>query len=309
MDWIKVRSVQEDLVFLKVGIYLNSTLFMNLAEGGGSFLMERKIMMTGCQDKHKVLKEELTVVSQREIAPRIFEMVLAGEMVRDMEVGQFLHLRVPDPSKLLRRPISISEINKEQEQVTIVYRVERAGTAILSTLVAGDRVDTMGPQGNGFDLSFLKSGQRVLLIGGGIGVPPLVETAKQLHAKGLSVTSVIGFATKDAVILEEKLRSYGDVYVTTDDGSYGRKGYVSTIVDEFDWLPDAVYSCGAPGMLRYVDGKFEEHPHAYLSMEARMACGMGACYACVVPLRNQDQSANQRVCEDGPVFETGSIVL
>ncbi|MDO5079186.1 MAG: dihydroorotate dehydrogenase electron transfer subunit [Streptococcus minor] len=266
-------------------------------------------MMTGCQDKHKVLKEELIVVSQREIVPRIFEMVLAGEMVRDMEVGQFLHLRVPDPSKLLRRPISISEINKEQEQVTIVYRVERAGTAILSTLVAGDRVDTMGPQGNGFDLSFLESGQRVLLIGGGIGVPPLVETAKQLHAKGLSVTSVIGFATKDAVILEEKLRSYGDVYVTTDDGSYGQKGYVSTVIEGLNWYPDAIYACGAPGMLKYIDLKFEDHPHAYLSMESRMACGMGACYACVVPLRNQGQAANQRVCEDGPVFATGSIIL
>ena len=266
-------------------------------------------MTSGCHTKQQFLKEDLTVVHQREIAPRIFEMILAGQMVAEMEVGQFLHLRVPDPSKLLRRPISISEIDKEKGQVTIVYRVERAGTAILSGLVAGDSVDTMGPQGNGFDLSFLEAGQRALLIGGGIGVPPLVETAKQLQAKGITVTSVIGFATKDAVILEEKLRSYGDVYVTTDDGSYGRTGYVSTVVDELDWQPDAVYSCGAPGMLRYVDSKFENHPHAYLSMEARMACGMGACYACVVPLRHPDQAANQRVCEDGPVFETGTIVL
>ena len=266
-------------------------------------------MSNACHTKRHFFKENLTVIGQREIAPRIFEMVLAGQMVAEMEVGQFLHLRVPDPSKLLRRPISISEIDKEKGQVTIVYRVERAGTAILSKLEAGDSVDTMGPQGKGFDLSFLEAGQRALLIGGGIGVPPLVETAKQLHAKGVLVTSIIGFATKDAVILEEKLRFYGHVYVTTDDGSYGRAGYVSTVVDELDWQPDAVYSCGAPGMLRYVDSKFENHPHAYLSMEARMACGMGACYACVVPLRHQDQAANQRVCEDGPVFETGTIVL
>ena len=289
---------------------MSSALFLNLALGGGVlFCGKEKMMTSGCHTKQQFLKEDLTIVGQREIAPRIFEMVLAGQMVAEMEVGQFLHLRVPDPSKLLRRPISISEIDKEKGQVTIVYRVERAGTAILSGLVAGDSVDTMGPQGNGFDLSFLEAGQRALLIGGGIGVPPLVETAKQLQAKGVTVTSVIGFATKDAVILEEKLRSYGDVYVTTDDGSYGRAGYVSTIVDELDWQPDAVYSCGAPGMLRYVDSKFENHPHAYLSMEARMACGMGACYACVVPLRHQDQAANQRVCEDGPVFETGTIVL
>lgn len=261
------------------------------------------------EKKAMVLKEDLTIVSQREIAPKIFEMVLNGEMVQDMKVGQFLHLRVPDPSKLLRRPISICEIDRKNNQATIVYRVERAGTAILSQLRAGDKVDTMGPQGNGFDLSVLEARQKALLIGGGIGVPPLVETAKQLKAKGVEVTSVIGFANKDALILEEKLRLYGDVYVTTDDGSYGIKGYVSTIIDTFDWVADAVYSCGAPGMLKYVDKKFENHPHAYLSMESRMACGMGACYACVVHLRNQNEAANKRVCEDGPVFETGSIVL
>ena len=273
------------------------------------FFVERKDMSSGCQKKKLMLKEDLTVISQTEIAPRIFEMVLSGEMVQDMKVGQFLHLRVPDPSKLLRRPISICEIDKEKGQVTIVYRVERAGTAILSTLQAGDTIDTMGPQGNGFDISVLEKGQHALMIGGGIGVPPLVETAKQLQAKGIKVTSVIGFASKDAVILEEKLRSYGDVYVTTDDGSYGIKGYVSTVIDDFDWKPDAIYSCGAPGMLKYVDQKFEDHPHAYLSMEARMACGMGACYACVVPVREADEAVNKRVCEDGPVFETGSISL
>lgn len=271
--------------------------------------MERKVMSSNCHKKSKFLKEDLLVVSQREIAPRIFEMVLSGNMVQNMEVGQFLHLRVPDPSKLLRRPISICEIDKETGQVTIVYRVERAGTAILSTLKAGDLVDTMGPQGNGFDISVLEAGQQALLIGGGIGVPPLVETAKQLHAKGVAVTSVIGFASKDALILEEKLRCYGEVFVTTDDGSYGIKGYVSTVIDGFDWVPDAIYSCGAPGMLKYVNQKFENHPHAYLSMEARMACGMGACYACVVPVRGEDEAVNKRVCEDGPVFPTGSISL
>lgn len=265
-------------------------------------------MMSNCK-KSAILKEDLTIISQCEIAPRIFEMVLAGQMVQDMEAGQFLHLRVPDPSKLLRRPISISEIDKDKNRVTIIYRVERSGTSLLSRLEAGDVVDTMGPQGNGFDFSVINSGQRALLIGGGIGVPPLVETAKRLHSKGVQVTSVIGFATKDAVILEKKLRSYGDVYVTTDDGSYGIKGYVSTVIDDFNSTPDAIYSCGAPGMLKYVDQTFEHHPHAYLSMESRMACGMGACYACVVPLRKQDQTANKRVCEDGPVFVTGSIIL
>ena len=168
-----------------------------------------------------ILVEDLTIVSQREIAPRIFEMVLKGEMVADMKVGQFVHLKVPDPSKLLRRPISISEIDYDKKEATIVYRVEREGTAILSKMVAGQTIDTMGPQGNGFDISVIEAGQKALLVGGGIGVPPLVETAKQLKAKGVEVVSVIGFANKDAVILEDKLRACGEVYVTTDDGSYG----------------------------------------------------------------------------------------
>lgn len=266
-------------------------------------------MSMNCGKRTSILKEDLRIVSQREIAPRIFEMVLAGEMVDEMKAGQFLHLRVPDPSKLLRRPISISQIDRENGEATIIYRVEREGTAILSRLQAGDIVDTMGPLGNGFDISVVSYGQTALLIGGGIGVPPLAETAKQLAQKGVRVVSVIGFANKDAVILEEELRRYGDVFVTTDDGSYGIHGYVSTVVDQFDWMPDAIYSCGSPGMLKYVDAKFEAHPHAYLSMESRMACGMGACYACVVHLRDQDESANKRVCEDGPVFETGQVVL
>ena len=160
-------------------------------------------------------------------------------------------------------------------------------------------------------MSVVSAGQTALLIGGGIGVPPLVETAKQLAAKGVKVISVLGFANKDAVILEDELSAYGEVYVTTDDGSYGIKGYVSTVVDELVEKQsfDAIYSCGAPGMLKYVDKKFENHPHAFLSMESRMACGMGACYACVVHLRNAKEAANKRVCEDGPVFETGKIIL
>ena len=256
-----------------------------------------------------ILVEDLTIVSQREIAPRIFEMVLKGEMVADMQVGQFVHLKVPDPSKLLRRPISISEIDYDKKEATIVYRVEREGTAILSKMVAGQTIDTMGPQGNGFDLSGLGIADTALIIGGGIGVPPLLQVAKELHSKGVNVTSVLGFATKAVVILEEEMKKYSRVLITTDDGSYGRKGYVSSIVSELSEDFTAVYACGAPGMLRYVNETFCSHPRAYISMESRMACGMGACYACVLHVAGEDQAVNKRVCEDGPVFETGTIVM
>ena len=257
----------------------------------------------------KIMMEEMELVAQEEIAPRIYSMILKGEMVAQMLPGQFLHIRVPDGSKLLRRPISISEIDRKTQTCRLIYRIEGGGTAIFSQLPIGSKLSVMGPQGNGFDLTNLGQGQKALIIGGGIGVPPLVQVAKQLHQQGVEVEVVVGFATKEAVILEEELSQVAHVTVTTDDGTYGTKGYVSTVIDQMDQEFDAIYSCGAPGMLKYVNTKFHDHPRAYISMESRMACGMGACYACVVHLENEIQAANKRVCEDGPVFETGTIVM
>lgn len=256
-----------------------------------------------------ILKEELKILAQREIAPRIFAMDLQGRMVEEMQAGQFLHIRVPDASKILRRPISISAIDKDNLTCRIIYRIEGAGTEIFSQLPVGTLLDCMGPQGSGFDLSFLEAGQKALLIGGGIGVPPLVELAKQAFQKGVEVTTVIGFANQSALILEEELAQYGKVIVTTDDGTYGIKGYVSTVVEELEENFDAIYSCGAPGMMKYVDVKFQNHAHAYMSLESRMGCGMGACYACVVHPKDGEAASTQRVCEEGPVFATGSLIL
>ena len=252
--------------------------------------------------------EVMRVVSQEEIAPAIFELVLEGEMVEAMKAGQFLHLRVPDDAHLLRRPISISSIDKATKQCHLIYRVEGSGTTIFSRLKADDFLDVMGPQGNGFDLSELDDYCKVLLVGGGIGVPPLLEVAKQLHERGVEITTVLGFSTKNAVILDDELAKYGQVYVTTDDGSYGIKGNVSVVINEFDTEFDAIYSCGAPGMMKYINQTFHDHPRAYLSLESRMACGMGACYACVLKVPDSE-SVSQRVCEDGPVFKTGTVVL
>ena len=252
--------------------------------------------------------ETMKVVAQEEIAPAIYKLVLEGEMVEAMRAGQFLHLRVPDDAHLLRRPISISSIDKSKKQCHLIYRIEGSGTAIFSTLKAGDSLDVMGPQGNGFDLSDLDQCSRVLLVGGGIGVPPLLEVAKQLNERSVEVTTVLGFATKDAVILESELSQYSKVFVTTDDGSYGIKGNVSVIIKELDTEFDAIYSCGAPGMMKYINQTFYDHPRAYLSLESRMACGMGACYACVLKVPDSE-TVSQRVCEDGPVFKTGTVVL
>ena len=266
-------------------------------------------MNPNCKKRMGAIRlENMKVVSQKEIAPAIFELVLQGEMVEAMKAGQFLHLRVPDDAHLLRRPISISSIDKANKQCHLIYRIEGSGTTIFSTLKTGDSLDVMGPQGNGFDLSDLEQQSHVLLVGGGIGVPPLLEVAKQLHERGVEITTVLGFATKEAVILDDELTKYSQVFVTTDDGSYGIKGNVSVVINEFDTEFDAIYSCGPPGMMTYINQTFYAHPRAYLSLESRMACGMGACYACVLKVPDSE-TVSQRVCEDGPVFKTGTVVL
>lgn len=266
-------------------------------------------MNPNCRKRMGAIRlETMKIVAQKEIAPAIFELVLEGEMVEAMKAGQFLHLRVPDDAHLLRRPISISSIDKVKKQCHLIYRIEGSGTAIFSSLKTGDSIDVMGPQGNGFDLSNLDKQSRVLLVGGGIGVPPLLEVAKELHERGVKITTVLGFAIKDAVILEDELSRFSQVFVTTDDGSYGIKGNVSVVINEFANEFDAIYSCGAPGMMKYINQTFYDHPRAYLSLESRMACGMGACYACILKVPDSE-TVSQRVCEDGPVFKTGTVIL
>lgn len=266
-------------------------------------------MNPNCKKRMGAIRlENMKVIAQEKIAPAIFKLVLEGEMVEAMKAGQFLHLRVPDDAHLLRRPISISSIDKLKKQCHLIYRIEGSGTAIFSSLKPGDSLDVMGPQGNGFDLSGLNKDSKILLVGGGIGVPPLLEVAKQLHERGVEITTVLGFATKDAVILEDELAQYSQVFVTTDDGSYGTQGNVSVVINECDTEFDAIYSCGAPGMMKYINQTFCDHPRAYLSLESRMACGMGACYACVLKVPDSE-TISQRVCEDGPVFKTGTVVL
>lgn len=253
--------------------------------------------------------EQMVMVNQTELAKGIFQMTLQGQLVSQLKAGQFLHLLVPDSSRLLRRPLSIAKINRQRHHVTLIYRVEGQGTKIFSQLKQGASFSVMGPQGNGFDTDFLKKGQKVLLVGGGIGTPPLLALAEDLARKGMEIRTVLGFSNKEAVILVDDFLKFGRVDVSTDDGSYGTKGTVSKIIESFDASWSAVYACGSKGMLTYIDRRFADHPHAYLSTESRMACGMGACYACVVHLKNQDHAASLRVCEDGPVFKTGRIVL
>lgn len=259
------------------------------------------------------LQEMMTVISQQEIAQDIFELVLSGEIVADMSVsGQFLHLKVPNDTMLLRRPISISSWDLSEGTCTILYRAgdETSGTRQLTKLSMGDLIDVMGPLGNGFPIDEVKEGERILLVGGGIGVPPLYELAKQLSKKKCEITVLLGFASTTVKILEKEFLSlpHVTVQVTTDDGSYGAHGHVGLLMDALDFTPDAVYTCGAPLMLKAVAKKYETLERLYISMESRMACGIGACYACVVPDKHDENHA-LKVCDDGPVFKGNEVMV
>lgn len=260
-----------------------------------------------------ILQENMLIISNDNISPRVYRMELKGELVSDItSPDQFLHLRVPSPDKVLRRPISISEYDQTRKSCVIIYRVEGPGLAFVSQMKPGQTIDVMGPLGNGFDTTMPFPKQKALIVGGGIGTPPLLQLAKNLADQSIAVTVLLGFAQKSAVILEKEFSAVSEkLEIVTDDGSYGRKGNVGLVMDELDIMSyDAVYACGATGMLRAVASRTATHPNAFISMEARMACGMGACYACVVHLSGDETGQKSlKVCDEGPVFKAGEVVI
>lgn len=255
-------------------------------------------------------KEYLSVVSQEEIGRDIFSLWLQTEhMAEKARPGQFLSLYTKDGSKLLPRPISICEIDREQGRIRLVYRVtgKNTGTESFSRMRPGDRIEAMGPLGNGFPLEEA-AGKKVFLIGGGIGIPPMLETAKQLNAEK---TAVLGY--RDELFLNEEFEKYADVYVATEDGSAGTKGNVLNAIMEQALEADVIFACGPTPMLRALKAYAEEkHIACWISMEERMACGIGACLACVCKSKEIDahsQVHNKRVCKDGPVFLSTEVEL
>ncbi|MBC2303842.1 dihydroorotate dehydrogenase electron transfer subunit [Listeria booriae] len=250
---------------------------------------------------------EMKVVSQKLIADRVFELVLKGDVVLEMNPGQFMQLKPRRADLLLRRPISICAIDKDLEQCTLLYRVDGDGTADFAKLEAGDAIDVIAPLGNGFSPQETKPGEHALLIGGGIGVPPLYQLGKELVGQGSTVTFVLGFSSAKDVFYEKEMGELGDCFVATVDGTRGVQGFVTTITDTLDFVPDTVYSCGPTAMLRVVSERFDDS-RTFLSLEERMACGVGACYACVCQ-RTDDPTKSLKACDEGPVFRAGEVVI
>lgn len=255
-------------------------------------------------------KANVPVVKMEQLADGIFDMVvLEQEIAALAKPGQFLSLYLEDKSRLLPRPISICEIDKEKGTVRMVFRVMGEGTRQLSSLKEGDTVEVMGPLGNGFYKADI---QTALVIGGGIGIPPMLALTKHLHEQGIQVTAVLGYRSEPAFLLPE-FEAYAKTVVATEDGSIGTAGNVIDAVKKKKLSADMLFACGPMPMLRGVKAFSEQSGiPAQISLEEKMACGIGACLACVCKTTMRDEHSqvnNRRICKDGPVFYAQDVEL
>lgn len=255
-------------------------------------------------------KELCTVISQECIGTDIYSMWIQTENIgKEAKPGQFVSLYSKDGSKLLPRPISLCEIDCENSRLRIVYRVtgKNTGTEEFSRLQSGDTVEVMGPLGNGFPLQEAE-GKTVFLMGGGIGIPPMVETGKQIRG---NVITIAGY--RDELFLTEEMKENGELYIATEDGSAGTKGNVMDAIRENTLKADVIFACGPTPMLRAIKTYAEENGiPCWISMEEKMACGVGACLACVCKSKEVDHHShvhNKRICKDGPVFPASEVEL
>lgn len=252
-------------------------------------------------------EEMAVVISQKEIATNIFDLTVQTEKIaKTAKAGQFVSLYCEDKTKLLPRPISLCGIDRENGTLRLVYRTtgENTGTELFSKLEKGDKIRMLGALGNGFPLQTKKA----LLLGGGIGIPPMLQLAKELDCEK---TAVLGY--RDEVFLLDDFQAVCDTRIATEDGNAGTKGNVLDAIKEQNIEADIIYACGPMPMLRAIKTYALEHQmECYISMEERMACGIGACLGCVCKSKEIDAHTNvnnKRVCKEGPVFDAREVEL
>ncbi len=256
-------------------------------------------------------KIKTKVISQKKIADKIYDMWMEADLAETAKAGQFLCIYPHNESTLLPRPISICEADRENGRLRIVYRVAGKGTEELSGYHADRSIEILGNLGNGFPLE-AADGKRVLLMGGGIGIPPMLQLAKDLRQEGKAaeVTVIAGYRDSQ-LFLKEDMEKYARVYVATEDGSVGTKGNVMDVMEEHGLSADVIMACGPMPMLRAIKRYAGEHgTEAYISLEERMACGVGACLGCVCRTVEKDAHShvnNARICTDGPVFPAKDV--
>ena len=251
-------------------------------------------------------KETAKVVSQETIADGIMSMWIETDQIAGQaRPGQFISVYCKDASRMLPRPISICEIS--ENKLRIVYRVVGKGTAEFSLYKEGEDIEIAGPLGNGFPLD--KGGVSVV-VGGGIGVPPMLELSKQLPGKTIAV---MGYRNSQMFLKEQFEASCDRVVIATEDGSFGTKGNVIDAMKANGIKADYLYACGPMPMLRALKAFAEEEGMtAYISLEEKMACGIGACLACVCKSKEKDHHTNvnnKRICKEGPVFGAWEVEI
>ena len=237
------------------------------------------------------------VESNTQLTSTVYRMVVSGDVGALSRPGQFVNFKID--GLYLRRPISVCDYDTDAGTITLIYKVVGVGTEKLAEAKEGDVFDLLSGLGNGYDTE--KSGDAPVLIGGGVGIPPLYGLCRKLREEGKSVKVILGFNTKDEIFYEDEFKALGaEVYVTTVDGSYGTKGFVTNVLTDLDY--SYFYTCGPMPMFKAVNAA--STTSGQFSFEERMGCGFGACMGCSC----KTNYGNKRICKDGPVLEKEEIV-
>lgn len=257
-------------------------------------------------------KVKAVIFEQEELAAGIFSLWIETELAKDANAGQFIGVYLNDKTKILARPISICDVKKEENLLRMVYRAAGEGTKLLSSYKKGEEIDIIGILGNGYESAFLMNnqevkGKKVIVIGGGIGIPPMLLASKTLDCEK---EIVLGYANNN-LFLKDEFDENGNVYIATDDGSVGTKGTVIDAMKANNITGDIIIACGPMPMLKAIKNYAEENGmKAYISLEERMACGIGACLGCVCKTIKKDHHTNvnnTRICVEGPVFNSEDV--
>lgn len=258
------------------------------------------------------IQEKCRILDHQNVAPNHFKLIISSAYISShAEPGQFVNVRVSDGyDPLLRRPLSIHSASKKHKRFELLYEVVGKGTELLSKYSVGSELDILGPLGKGFEID--KRKKIAILVGGGMGVAPLLALAEEIKTKAIYI--LIGAKNRDRVLAEKEFKTITDqVLVSTDDGSYGKKGFISDLLLDFidNTLPKedtpmtTIYTCGPKTMLKAItDIAFQNKIDCQLSMEQKMACGIGTCLGCVI----KTKTGYQKVCSDGPVFKGNDII-
>lgn len=243
----------------------------------------------------------MKIVSNKQLTHDVYEMVLEGENAKSIRAsGQFINIKLDDgETTYLRRPMSIHDY--DENHVTLAYKVIGVGTKKMKTMIPGQKLDVIVGLGNGFEIEEIS---KALIIGGGVGVPPMYHLAKEYVKRGVEVEIILGFNSKNDVFYEDKFKELGITHVCTMDGSYGTKGNVIDVIKEASIKYDKYYACGPERMLDALV-KYDDE-NGYLSFEARMGCGFGACMGCSCKVKT---APYKRICVEGPVLKSSEVIV